>query len=64
MELCPRFKEEVFKKWIAAMKKELNKEKKEDPCGLAHSQDVARTKDDNVARTNISLSSKIIKGVI
>lgn len=46
------------------MTKELNKNKEEVSCGLAHAEDVAKTRDSNVARINVSISSKRIEGVI
>lgn len=52
-----RYQKEEFKKWTTTMENELKNEKEEVPYSLTCAQDVAKSRDDNVAKTNVSINT-------
>ena len=64
LDLCPRFKEKIQKKWMARMGQQLEESRDEVLCSMAQPEEATRTRDDNVARINVCLASQEIKGAI
>lgn len=53
LDLCPNSKEIAFIEWMQRMSKELDKE--ESICNVTQPKNRIRTKDDNVAKINVSM---------
>lgn len=64
LDLCPRIKERVLKKWIAGLNMELKEINDKASCKMTQPEEVCTTRDDNVAKINIKINSQEIKGVI
>ena len=64
LNLCPRFKEKVLRKWRAELNEELGEGKEEIPCSMASAEDATRTRDDNVAKIYVKIKMQEVQGVI
>lgn len=57
LDLCPRFKEGVLRKWIAGLNTELEETNDETSCKITQPKEGCTTRDDNVAKINIKINS-------
>ena len=62
--LCPHFKKKVLKKWMENLGKEMEELEEEAPCTLAQLEELPTTRDDNMAKINVTLANREMKGVI
>ena len=64
LDLCPRFKEKVFKNWAEEINEKVKGLQGEAECHMAQAEEPPRTRDDNVAKIKMIIAMQEVQGVI
>ena len=56
LDLCPRFKEKVFKNWAEEINQKVKGLQREAECRMAQPEELPRTRDDNVAKIKMIIA--------
>ena len=64
LDLCPRFKEKVFRNWAEELNQKVKGLHDEDECCMTQPEEPPRTRDDNVAKIKMKIAAQEVQGVI
>ena len=64
LDLCPWFKEKVFKNWAEEINQKVKGLQSKAKCCMAQPDELPRTRDDNVAKIKMTIAMQEIQGVI
>ena len=64
LDLCPWFKEKVFKNWAEEINQKVKGLQSEAECRMTQPEEPPRTQDDNVAKIKMMIAMQEVQGVI
>ena len=64
LDLCPRFKEKVFKNWAEELNQKVKGLQGKAECHMTQPEEPPRTRDDNVAKIKMVIAAQEVQGII